>query len=48
VIEDDIADLAMPILDHRIVYKNKESKANALTQIVQREIERLAKRKIHS
>jgi MoxR-like ATPase len=33
VIEDDINDLCQPVLDHRLIYRNKEAKANALIKI---------------
>lgn len=48
VIEDDINDLAHPVLDHRLIYRNKEAKANALGNIRNTEMERLSKLKIHS
>lgn len=43
VIEDDVKDIAFAVLDHRLVYKNKEGKINALKGIIHKEIERLAK-----
>ena len=46
VTEDDVKDIAISVLDHRLVYKNKEGKANALKNIITKEIERLAKLKI--
>jgi MoxR-like ATPase len=46
VIEDDVKDIAFAVLDHRLVYKNKEGKSNALKGIIQKETERLAKIKI--
>lgn len=46
VTEDDVKDIAISVLDHRLVYKNKEGKANALKNIISKEIERLAKLKI--
>lgn len=46
VIEDDVKDIAFTVLDHRLVYKNKEGKTNALKGIINKEIERLAKIKI--
>jgi MoxR-like ATPase len=46
VTEDDVKDIAIAVLDHRIVYKNKEGKTNALKSIITKEIERLAKLKI--
>ena len=46
VIEDDINDLAHAVLNHRLIYRNKEAKAKALTDIVNAEMERLSKLKI--
>ncbi len=48
VIEDDVQDLAFPVLDHRLIYKNKEAKAKALYNIVHTEMDRLSKLKIHA
>jgi MoxR-like ATPase len=46
VIEDDIKDTAFAILDHRLIYRNKEGKQSALNSIITKEIERLAKLKL--
>ena len=46
VIEDDVNDLASPVLDHRLIYRNKEAKAKTLGGIVTLEMERLSKLKI--
>ena len=46
VIEDDINDLCLPVLDHRLIYRNKEAKANAHATIRNAEMERLSKLKI--
>lgn len=46
VTEDDVKDIAIAVLDHRLVYKNKEGKATALKGILNKEIERLSKLKI--
>jgi MoxR-like ATPase len=43
VIEDDIKDIARAVLEHRLIYRNKEGRANALNGIINKEIERLAK-----
>ena len=48
VIEDDINDLCQPVLDHRLIYRNKEAKANALGNIRNAEIERLSKLKVNA
>lgn len=47
VIEDDIAALAKPVLDHRLVYRNREGREQALAQIIKKESERLARLKIY-
>lgn len=47
VIEDDVADLARPVLEHRLIFRNREGKQNALNAIIQKEKERLAKLRIH-
>ncbi len=46
VIEDDIKDLASSILNHRLIFKNKQSELTALGEIVNSEIDRLSKLKI--
>jgi MoxR-like ATPase len=43
VIEDDVKDITRAVLDHRLIYRNKEGRANALTSIANKETERLAK-----
>lgn len=48
VTEQDIADLAEPVIHHRLIFKNKEAKQNALKEIVMKETERLAKLKLFS
>jgi MoxR-like ATPase len=48
VIEDDINDLCQPVLDHRLIYRNKEAKANALINIRNAEMERLSKLKVNA
>jgi MoxR-like ATPase len=47
VIEDDVKDLAQPVLHHRLIYRNKEAKANSLNQITLAEMDRLSKLKIN-
>lgn len=46
VIEDDLAQLCISILDHRLLYRNKEGRANALKDILQKEMSRLSKLKL--
>jgi MoxR-like ATPase len=48
VIEDDVNDLVQPVLDHRLIYRNKEARANALGNIRNAEMERLSKLKINA
>ncbi|RYZ56063.1 MAG: MoxR family ATPase [Sphingobacteriales bacterium] len=47
-IEDDVRDIARAVLDHRLIYRNKEGRQNALETIINRETERLAKLKLHA
>jgi MoxR-like ATPase len=47
VTEDDVQDLAQPVLNHRLVYRTKESKANTLNNITTAEMDRLSKLKIN-
>lgn len=44
-IEDDVQALAVPVLDHRLIYRNKEAKMKSLNGIIQVEMERLNKLK---
>jgi MoxR-like ATPase len=46
VIEDDLQAIAHPMLDHRLIYRNKDGRQNALREIVDKEITRLAKLKL--
>jgi MoxR-like ATPase len=43
VIEDDIRALAQPVLHHRLIFRNREASRTALHQIVDQEVNRLAK-----
>jgi MoxR-like ATPase len=47
VIEDDVKDLARVVLEHRLIYRNKEGKLKALDSIINKETERLAKLKLY-
>lgn len=47
VVEDDVHELASAVLDHRLIYKNKEAKQHSLALIVRKEIDRLSKLKIN-
>ena len=47
VIEDDVQEIAVAVLDHRLVYKNKEAKQSALKSILSKEMERLSKLKLY-
>lgn len=48
VIEDDVADLARPVLEHRLIFRNREGRQNALNDIIRKESERLARLRIHA
>jgi MoxR-like ATPase len=43
VIEDDIRAIAHPVLNHRLIFRNREAAKTALGQIVNQEVNRLAK-----
>lgn len=47
VIEDDVKDIARPVLEHRLIFRNKEGKQKALDSIINKEAERLAKLKLY-
>lgn len=47
VTEDDLQSLTTPVLDHRLIYRNKEAKQKALAMITDKELERLSKMKIN-
>jgi MoxR-like ATPase len=47
VIEDDVKDITRAVLDHRLIYRNKEGRANALAGIINKETERLAKLRLY-
>lgn len=48
VIEDDVKDISRAVLEHRLIYRNKEGKQKALDSIIIKETERLAKLKLYS
>ncbi len=48
VIEDDVRDIARAVLEHRLIYRNKEGRLKALESIIINETERLAKLKLYS
>jgi len=48
VIEDDIKDITRAVLDHRLIYRNKDGKQKALDSIIIKETERLAKLRLHA
>ena len=43
VVEDDVHRLAAPVLSHRLIFRNRDARANALKNIVDKEIGRLGK-----
>lgn len=48
VLEDDLQDIAQSVLDHRLIYKNKEARLHALPALVKKEMDRLSKLKLTS
>ena len=48
VIEEDVKDIARAVLEHRLIYRNKEGKLKALEGIINKEAERLAKLKLYA
>src|SRR5690606_32330073 len=43
VVEDDVKDIARAVLDHRLIYRNKDGRLKALEGIINKEAERLAR-----
>lgn len=48
VTEDDVRDLARVVLEHRLIYRNKEGRQKALEMIISKESERLARLKLYA
>lgn len=46
VTEDDVKQISRAVLDHRLIYRNKDAKQNALNGIVAKELDRLRKLKL--
>ena len=46
VTEDDLQSITTSVLDHRLIYRNKEAKQKALPGILEKELDRLGKLKI--
>ena len=46
VTEDDIQQLTAPVMEHRLIFRNKDAKANALKKILEVEMDRLNKLKL--
>lgn len=46
VIEDDVQAIAKAVLDHRLIYRNKEAKLKAFDQLLAKEMDRLSKLKL--
>jgi MoxR-like ATPase len=46
VTEDDLQNITNAVLDHRLIYRNKEAKQKALANILDKELNRLSKLKI--
>jgi MoxR-like ATPase len=47
VIEDDVKDIARVVLEHRLIYRNKDGKLKAMESIINKEADRLAKLKLY-
>ncbi|MGI8635802.1 MAG: AAA family ATPase [Segetibacter sp.] len=47
VTEDDLQTITPAVLDHRLIYRNKEAKAKALATILNKEMDRLSKLKLN-
>ncbi|MBL7773433.1 MAG: MoxR family ATPase [Chitinophagaceae bacterium] len=48
VLEDDVQAIATSVLDHRLIYKNKEARLHALPSLIKKEMDRLSKLKLIS
>jgi MoxR-like ATPase len=48
VTEDDLQQITAAVLDHRLIYRNKEARQKALASILTKELDRLKKLKINS
>lgn len=46
VTEDDLQQITRAVLDHRLIYRNKEGKQKALNSILDKELDRLSKARI--
>ncbi len=46
VTEDDLNQITVAVIDHRLIYRNKEGKQNALKAILAKQLDRLSKLKI--
>lgn len=46
VIEDDVQAIAKAVLDHRLIYRNREARLKAFDQILAKEMDRLSKLKL--
>jgi len=47
VTEDDVQQLTPAVIDHRLIYRNKEAKQKALASVLDKEMSRLSKLKIN-
>lgn len=48
VTEDDVQQLTAPVMDHRLIYRNRDAKATALKKVLEIEMDRLNKLKLHT
>ncbi len=47
VTEDDVQKLTPAVLDHRLIYRNKDAKAKSIPSILNKEIDRLSKLRLN-
>jgi MoxR-like ATPase len=48
VTEDDVQQLTFPVMDHRLIYRNRDAKANALKKVLEIEMDRLNKLRLNT
>ena len=48
VTEDDVQQLTAPVMDHRLIYRNRDAKATALKKVLEIEMDRLNKLRLNT
>jgi MoxR-like ATPase len=48
VTEDDVQQLTFSVMDHRLIYRNRDAKANALKKVLEIEMDRLNKLRLNT